>query len=106
MAIEVNRPYLVRPTPFQLAAEFRDDSVKDSAQRHQRDRTENPLGQNVPGDGFVLKVALENLVSKEEGIDADHKHNQGSGHGDQLNRFHRSDVMATVRRPKPNLSRI
>ena len=62
--------------------ELRDNSVEDSAQGEQGDRAENSLSQNIPGDGFVLKMAIENFVSEQESVNADNKYNQGSRHGD------------------------
>ena len=57
-------------------------SIEDPAQSNECDRAENSLGQNVPGDGFILEFALENLVSEEKGINANQKNNQSGGHGD------------------------
>ena len=52
------------------AAELRDNSVENSAQCNQRHRAEYSLGQNVPGDRFVLEFAIEDLVPEKECVEA------------------------------------
>ena len=59
-------------------------AVEDATQRDQYDRTEDSLGQNVPGDRFVLEFAFENLVPKQERVNTENENDEGGGHGDWL----------------------
>src|SRR6202035_448820 len=57
------------------ASELRDDAVENPAQGDQRDRAENSLSQNIPGDRFVLEFALVNFVPEKERVKANNENN-------------------------------
>src|SRR5438270_120958 len=68
-----------------LTAEFRDHTIENPAQGDERDRAEDSLGQNVPGDRFVLEFAIENFVPEKERINAYQQNDEGGSRSQRTN---------------------